>query len=163
MAVGLGWHIVERNGHRFATTNGQTGGYAAFAGFDMATGLSVVVLSNAARSVNDIGWYILDPSMPLQTSSAPVRREVTLPVSELDRFVGQYAASSVGVITITRNNDSLWARFAGLSYGMFAEGQRTFFLKAVDVQIVFAVDTSGNVTSLTLRYDGMELPAPKVR
>jgi CubicO group peptidase (beta-lactamase class C family) len=163
VTVGLGWHIIERNGARFAGVNGQTGGYAAFAGFDASTGLSVVVLSNSARSIDDIGWHVLDQSTPLQTSFAPAGREIVLDASELDRFVGQYGASPADVIAITREGDSLWARVAGLKYQLFAEGRETFFLKAVDARIAFTADASGDVTSLTLRYGDAEFTVPKMR
>ena len=161
--VGLAWHVVERNGARFAGVDGQTGGYAAFAGFAMSTGTSVVVLSNSARSVDDIGWHVLDPSMPVQTSFAPAAREIVLDPSELHRFVGQYGASPADLITITRERDSLWAHVTGLKYQLFAEGHETFFLKAVDAKIAFTVDASGDVTSLTLRYGNMDFTAPRVR
>jgi serine-type D-Ala-D-Ala carboxypeptidase/endopeptidase len=163
VTVGLGWHIIERNGARFAGVNGQTGGYAAFASFDASTGSRVVVLSNSARSIDDIGWHILDPSSPLQTSFAPAGREIVLDASELDRFVGQYGASPADVIAITREGDSLWARVAGLKYQLFAEGRERFFLKAVDARIAFTADASGDVTSLTLRYGDAEFTAPKMR
>ena len=101
--------------------------------------------------------------MALQTSFEPVRREVLLAQSALDRFVGTFDTRSAGVITITRENDSLWAVSRGCVITMFAEGQQRFFLKAVDAQIVFMVDSTGSVTGLTLTYGGVEFTAPRVR
>ncbi|MPZ21694.1 MAG: serine hydrolase [Luteitalea sp.] len=161
VSVGLGWHIVERNGRRFAGVNGQTGCYAAFAGFSMSSGTHVVVLSNSARSVDDIGWHLIDPSIPVQTSFVAERTEIVLEPSGLDRFVGRYNLSPTDVIIITRNGDSLWARISGLDYQLFAEGRQRFFIKAVDAQLAFNVDGSGNTTGLTLRYDGRKFTAQK--
>ena len=163
VSVGLGWHLVERSGNRFAAVDGQTGGYAAFTGFNTSSATSVVVLSNSARSVDDIGWHVIDPSVPVQTSFPPARTETVLEPSSLDRFVGEYGLSSAEVITITKERDSLWARIAGLKYQLFAEGRQEFFMKAVDAQIAFTVDASGNTTGLTLRYGNMDFTGRKVR
>jgi D-alanyl-D-alanine-carboxypeptidase/D-alanyl-D-alanine-endopeptidase len=163
ITIGLGWHIVERNGRRFASANGLTGGHATFAGFEIGSGVSVIVLSNTARSVDDIGWHILDPSVPLQTAPAPVRRQMDLPESELVRFVGTFEGRATGVITIAREKGALWVHLAGMRYEMFADGPRSFFLKAVDAQIVFTTDPIGNVSSVTLTYAGTAFTAHRVR
>jgi serine-type D-Ala-D-Ala carboxypeptidase/endopeptidase len=121
------------------------------------------VLSNSARSIDDIGWHVTDPSVPLQTSFPAARTETVLEPSSLDRFVGEYGLSPADVITITREGDSLWARIGGLKYQLFAEGQQEFFMKAVDAQIAFIVDAAGNGTGLTLRYGNTDFTARKVR
>lgn len=161
VSVGLGWHIVERQGRRFAAVNGGTGGYAAFAGFIMSSGTSVVVLSNSARGVDDIGWHLMDPSIPVQSVLVAERTEIVLEPSSLDRFVGRYGLSPTGVITITREGDSLWARIGELNYQLFAEGRQEFFMKAVEAQVAFTVDSSGNITGLTLRYGNRTVTAQK--
>ena len=163
VSVGLGWHLVERSGNRFAGVDGQTGGYAAFTGFNTSSATGVVVLSNSARSIDDIGWHVIDPSVPVQTSFPAARTETVLDPSSLDRFVGEYGLSPADVITITREGDSLWAQIAGLKYQLFAEGQQEFFMKAVDAQIAFIVDGAGNSTGLTLRYGNSDITARKVR
>jgi D-alanyl-D-alanine-carboxypeptidase/D-alanyl-D-alanine-endopeptidase len=161
VSVGLGWHIVERDGRRFAGVSGQTGGYAAFVGFSMSRGTHVVVLSNSARSVDDIGWHLIDTSIPAQTSFAAQRTEIALEASRLEGFVGRYDLSPTDVIIVTRDGDSLWARISGLEYQLFAEGRQEFFIKAVDAQLAFDVDGSGNSTGLTLRYGGRTFTAQK--
>jgi serine-type D-Ala-D-Ala carboxypeptidase/endopeptidase len=136
------------------------GGYAAFAGFSLSSGTHVVVLSNSARSVDDIGWHLIDPSIPVQTSFVAARNEIVLEPSRLDdQFVGRYNLPPTDVIIITRDRDSLWARISGLDYQLFAEGRQEFFIRAVDAQLAFNVDGSGNTTGLTLRYGGRRFTA----
>jgi CubicO group peptidase (beta-lactamase class C family) len=163
VSVGLGWHIVEQKGERIGVANGQTGGYAAFAAFSTSSGTSVVVLSNSSRSIDDIGWHVIDPSMPVYTSLPATPTETVLEPSGLDRFVGEYRLSATDVIAITRRDDALWARVAELNYQLFAEGPQKFFMKAVDAQIAFVIDASGDVTGLTLRYGKTDFTAQKVR
>ncbi len=66
LGIGLGWHVLERNGRSIARHNGQTGGYHAFLGLDAASGANVVVLANSATDIDDIGLHLLDPSIPLR-------------------------------------------------------------------------------------------------
>jgi hypothetical protein len=110
---------------------------------------------SAAFSVG-LGWHLVE-------RSGNPRTETVLEPSSLDRFVGEYALSPADVITITREDDSLWARSGGLKYQLFAEGQQEFFMKAVEAQIAFTVDGAGNGTGLTLRYGNSDITARKVR
>lgn len=58
--VGLGWHISPlRDCQRVFWHNGGTGGYRSFIGFVKETKIGVVVLSNSANSVDEIGMLIL--------------------------------------------------------------------------------------------------------
>lgn len=46
--------------------NGGTGGYRSFGGF-VAGERAVVVLTNSAQGVDDIGFHLLEPSLPLRS------------------------------------------------------------------------------------------------
>jgi serine-type D-Ala-D-Ala carboxypeptidase/endopeptidase len=62
LAVGLGWTRLSLLGteHELLFHNGGTGGFRSFAGFVPATRTAVVVLSNSARSVDALGFRILE-------------------------------------------------------------------------------------------------------
>jgi CubicO group peptidase (beta-lactamase class C family) len=164
ISVGLGWHIVDQNGGKVLNHSGQTGGFAAFVGINMASGANVVVLSNSVGNAEDIGWHLLDPSIPLRVSlPVAARKEIAVAPSVLDRFVGQYRLPPADLITISRKGGSLWARIANLDNELFAEAQDAFFMKAYDAQITFLTDASGYVTSLTMRYGGREVAASRLK
>jgi serine-type D-Ala-D-Ala carboxypeptidase/endopeptidase len=62
LAVGLGWHILDRKGGaRWWWHNGGTGGFRSFVGFDPAARRGVAVLANDPRSVDRIGQLLLEP------------------------------------------------------------------------------------------------------
>jgi CubicO group peptidase (beta-lactamase class C family) len=63
--VGLGWIRSQREGETLVWHNGGTGGFRSFSGYSEQSGLAVVVLSNAAISVDDLGMHLLDPRTPL--------------------------------------------------------------------------------------------------
>src|SRR5690242_6770982 len=72
LSLGLAWHIVRTSvGSTITWHNGGTGGYRTFIGFDSTRHAGVVVLSNSATSVDDIGLHFVDPRVPL--APAPVK------------------------------------------------------------------------------------------
>lgn len=58
-AMGLGWLIAEENGRRIWWHNGGTGGFRSFMAFDPQQQIGVIVLSNTAQDVDDLGWHLL--------------------------------------------------------------------------------------------------------
>jgi CubicO group peptidase (beta-lactamase class C family) len=50
---------------------GGTGGYRALIAFEPATRLGIVLLSNSATGADDIGFHLLDASLPLDTVARP--------------------------------------------------------------------------------------------
>ena len=80
MQVGLAWLILTNDKRPIYWHNGGTGGYRSFVGFNDATNTGIVVLTNSAQDVDDIGLHFLLPSVPLANYSAPARR-VAKPVA----------------------------------------------------------------------------------
>jgi tetratricopeptide (TPR) repeat protein len=76
LRVGLAWHILEREGSTVIWHNGETGGFSSFLGFVPDEGRGVVVLTNSAEGVDDIGWHILLPSIDLEKVRRPIAREL---------------------------------------------------------------------------------------
>lgn len=61
--IGLGWHYENKG--NVTWHNGRTGGYTSFTGFIQGTKKGVVVLSNAAESMNALGFRLLGSPTPL--------------------------------------------------------------------------------------------------
>jgi len=166
LSLGLAWHIVRTpQGSTITWHNGGTGGYRTFIGFDPARHAGVVVLSNSATSVDDIGLHFIDPRVPL--APAPVKvvhTEITVAPQLLDRYVGDYELAPNFHIVVTREGNALFGQPTGQDkVQLFAEKEDTFFLKVVDAQIVFTRDSSGNVTGMVLEQNGQESPGRKIR
>ncbi|MFT7452482.1 MAG: D-alanyl-D-alanine-carboxypeptidase/D-alanyl-D-alanine-endopeptidase, partial [Patescibacteria group bacterium] len=64
--VGLAWHIESLDSLEVIAHGGATGGYRAFAGFISGGDKGVVVLTNSAASIGDIGAHLLNPATPLK-------------------------------------------------------------------------------------------------
>jgi len=55
-----GGHILNRYGDDIIWHNGGTGGYHAFMGFDAKKQFGIIVLSNSANDIDDIGRHLVD-------------------------------------------------------------------------------------------------------
>jgi serine-type D-Ala-D-Ala carboxypeptidase/endopeptidase len=56
----LGWMILPAHGSRVVWHNGGTGGFRSFAGFVAESDSGVVVLANSSRSVDKLGFRVLE-------------------------------------------------------------------------------------------------------
>jgi len=156
LKVGLAWHILSRPIGNIVWHNGGTGGYRTFIGFDPVRRIGVVVLSNFNRSVDDLGYHLLDESFPLEP--APQRHtEVAVDSLVLARYVGDYELAPTFHIVITREALHLFLQAtAQPRFPIFAESDSTFFLTVVDAQITFRPD------GLVLHQNGQHIPGRKL-
>ena len=94
MKIGLGWHIrIVEDGGDIHWHNGGTGGYRTFAGFVQDPPLGVVVLTNSGGAGDDdIGFHLLDESIPM--AEVIEHSEVEVEESILRRYVGKYELMS---------------------------------------------------------------------
>lgn len=145
----LGWQDEG-----FFWHNGQTGGFHSFVGFDRASGRRVVVLSNTAADIEDIGFHLLDAARPL--ARPPSRRKsVAVAPALLDAYAGRYELTPGFIITVRRQGASLKVQATGQpEFSVFAESDADFFFKAVEASLTFHRDAAGRVTHLTLHQGG---------
>jgi serine-type D-Ala-D-Ala carboxypeptidase/endopeptidase len=170
LEVALAWHIYSTApGGTVIWHNGGTGGYRSFIGYDPKTRIGVVALANAstAAGVDDIGLHLLNTKAPLLNASAFLpakeRKQVAVDPKLFDRYAGRYQLAPNFVLTITREGEHLFAQAtAQPKFELFAEGEKEYFLKAVDAQITFEVDAGGAVNQLVLHQAGQNVPAKRI-
>jgi D-alanyl-D-alanine-carboxypeptidase/D-alanyl-D-alanine-endopeptidase len=154
--VAVGWHVVTVHGIDIVFANGQTEGFRAFIGFAPKTHAGVVVLSNAANTIDDIGAHLLDKDTPLRKSY----REVDVKPSIFDNYVGRYVVSETFFLNVTRDGNRLFIQGTGQPRAeLYSEGDDKFFLRVIDAEVKFQTDGSGRARSLSLTQDGKTVPA----
>lgn len=168
MGIGLAWHVrTSPTNNTIVWHNGGTGGYRTFSGYDPRSRRGVVVLTNSNISADDIGFHLLDYTVPLSPPRPPpviTRVAITLPVEMLERYVGDYEAAPTFHLLITREGNGLVVEPTGQGKApLFAEKETEFFFRIVDAQIVFELDAAGKVTGLVLHQNGNKIPARKVK
>ena len=168
LAIALGWHVLNdprASGTEVIWHNGGTGGYRTWMGYDPTSRTGVVVLSNAGSQAgpDDIGRHLLVPALPLLQSTPPAARpETKIEPAVFDRYVGRYQLAPAAILTITRTEGQFFVQLTGQpKLEIFAEGEKKFFLKAVDAQLTFETDAQNKATAVTLHQNGLNQRAPR--
>lgn len=152
--IGLGWHL--RN--KIIWHNGGTGGFRTFAGFEPEKKMAVVVLTNSGIGADDIGFHLMDETIPLKT----IRQTAAVPVNVLQSYVGVYEFSPQFSIEVTLDNGQLAAQATGQGKAnLYAESEVKFFYKIVDAQVEFMKDSSGAIEKMLLYQNGQILGGMK--
>lgn len=161
--VALGWHVAPNGAGEIVSHGGATMGFLSFVGFDRASGLGVVVLSNTTSmiGVENLGLHLLSGS-PLR-APPKVRTAVPIAPAAFDKLTGRYALAPEAIMTIFRDGQRMQAQLTGQQpVEIFAESPTAFFTKIVDAQLTFTLDVEGKATALTLHQNGQNTPAPRL-
>ncbi|MHB8272356.1 MAG: serine hydrolase [Bradyrhizobium sp.] len=146
--VGLAW-MTSRTGIMWH--NGETGGYRSFIGFTADRRHGVVILSNTAMDLDDLGFGTLNPRVPL----SPAYTAIVLPRASLDEYVGTYRLSDKILLKVFRVTDGLFAQVAGQgTIPIFPSAPNEFFARAVRASASFTRDVNGAVNGLVLHQNG---------
>ena len=162
MEIGLGWIIRTEHDRTILWHNGGTGGYRSFVGFDPVSSSAVVVLSNSAFGVDDLGFHLLDRRFELSTPP-PVRTEVEVDPAIYEEYAGRYQLAKGVLVTVTRENDQIFIQLTGQPrLEIFPESEGSFFLRAVQAQVSFGRDSRGTVDHLVIHQNGLDQRAVRL-
>lgn len=79
-----------------------------------------------------------------------------------DAYIGDYELAPNFIITISKENNRLYAQATGQSrFEIFPSSETEYFFKVVQAEITFNKNDKGRVESLTLHQAGRSMPAPK--
>ena len=155
MRIGLAWMTT---GSGIVWHNGETGGYASFVGFTADRRHGVVILSDAAVVVDDLGFATLNP----QAEIAPTPKAIALPVAALEDYVGTYRLADNFLLKVFRVNDALFSQATGQGpVPIFPSAPNEFFARVAGISISFTRDHDGAVDELVLHQKG-DRKAPKL-
>jgi hypothetical protein len=153
--IGLAWMTT---GKGIVWHNGGTGGYRSFIGFTADGRHGVVILTNTAASVDELGFATLDTDAPL----TPPNKAVVLPAASLDAYVGTYRLADKFFLKVFRVGDDLVTQATGQGpIPISASAPDEFFVKGASISLTFHRDAKGNVDSLVVHQNGDHL-APRV-
>lgn len=160
MRVGLGWHTKQLSGWDTVWHSGETGGSRSFIGLDVEARLAVVVLSNSAARIEDIGFHVLDERAELTEE----RQAIDLPADVLKRYVGRYQVGPDVTVTVTQTESGLVAEATGLGVApIYPATETEFFVKVIPVELTFQLGPHGAATGVVVRFAGRQMQGSKVR
>ncbi|MEX0938799.1 MAG: serine hydrolase [Pirellulales bacterium] len=162
-SYGYGWMIGTFHGHRVLQHAGGMPGYTAQMWLLPDEEIFAVLLSNAPDKTDQqlIGDLVAAALGETRQERAIVRVDEV----ELKKYVGRYQLSSFG-------NDVITVRFADGKLTMHvppnpvcelhATAPGEFFVTEEDIQITFTRDSVGQVPSLVLHHNGLDLHARRL-
>jgi CubicO group peptidase (beta-lactamase class C family) len=158
--IGLAWFVLERPHTSISYHTGGSAGYRSFIGLDLGQCKGVVVLSNLDYAPDDIGFHILDSSLPLAKIG---RKKIAVDAKLFDAYVGEYQLSPASVVTISKIEDTLVIQMTGTRQApLAAESETEYFLEVVDLQVRFIRDQDGRVDILELTLNGRVQTAHRI-
>jgi CubicO group peptidase (beta-lactamase class C family) len=160
---GLGPQVGGSEKHLYFTHDGANEGYrCSLVAYNDGDGAIIMtngdnggpLMSEVLRSVaREYNWPDFQPVEHVITKVDP---------KMLESYVGVYKLPTVA-FTVTKDGDQLSIQLTGQpAFPLFPETDRKFFLKVVDAQIVFDVDSQGKPTQLTLHQNEIEQTAKRL-
>jgi len=161
---GYGWFIIETFGGKLITHGGIVNGFYAYISRYVDDRVCIIVLSNIENApvdkINiDLAAIVFGENYEIPEIRIPIKVDPKV----YDAYIGQYEIASDFIITITRENNRLFAQATGQpKFEIYPESETKFFLKAVDAQITFIKNDKGEVTGLILHQYGRDYPGKKI-
>lgn len=124
--------------------------------------LAVRQLYATTAGVDDLELHLLYTQVPLVK---PPKQHTEIPVDPktFDAYTGQYQMAPNVILSVTRGGSHLFVQLPGQpKFEIFAEGERDYFLKAVDAQGTFESDSNGRATAVVMHQMGRDLRGSRV-
>lgn len=182
--MGLGFVVREGDAHGYFAHSGGNVGYFAHVEMLADTGQGIVLMMNSdagralapliiAGVATEYDWPLLDrrqiPPDRIERLFAQLDRvankrvKIDVAPEVLARYVGKYELSPGLLFHITLSEGQLHLQLGDQpKFPLFAESETRYFLEAVDAQITFRVDPTGESVALVLHQGGRDQPAARV-
>ena len=94
----------------------------------------------------------------------PTKAEIQVDEKILESYVGDYELAPNFIISITKEQNKLFAQATGQGKNeLFSETETKFFLKVVDAQVEFVKDEAGKISKLVLNQGGKKIDGKKIK
>ncbi len=165
-SAALGVFINKKGADTYFLHNGSNEGFLGMYYGSLTHGNGVVVMVNSANGpildeiINSVArvydWK--DFYKPI------TRRNIHVPATILDTYVGEYEFVPGYTLTVTREHDQLRAKMTSQSkVSLLAENQTRFYLEATDVHIDFLKADSSQVTQLLMFRGSRKYEAKRIK
>ena len=151
------------NGRLVIDHGGGIEGFNTMLAYYPATKLTVAVLGNLngnapGEIASHLGAVAHGDTVKLNSE----RKEISVSADVLARYAGTYEVAPKVDLLITLVDGKLMGQMGQQKpLPLFAETETIFFLKAIDAQLEFVKDDSGNVTHVITRQGGRDQKAPR--
>ena len=154
----LGVFVQTASGRKVIQHGGGIDGFNTFLAYYPDDKLTVTVLANInGQAPTQIATKLADLAHGGVVQLTSERKEITVPVATLSKYVGTYELQPGVEMMIRLDGDHLTTQLTGQQqFPIFAESETKFFLKVVDAQVEFIKDASGAVTHAVMHQNGRD-------
>lgn len=160
---GCGLMIHNEKGHLQYEHGGGIEGFNTEMAYYPGDKLAVIVLANLnGGAPGDIVGKLAAASHGEKVVLQSERKEIKVPQKVLAKYAGSYELAPGIFITMSLDGDRFFTQLTGQpKFEVFAETEKDFFLKVVDAQLTFEMDSQGKVTDLILHQNGRDQTAKR--
>lgn len=159
---GFGW-VIDDNADfgKIVSHGGGWPGYVTYIERHIANDKTIIILQNhdnVSVPFKHIRSILYNRSLP----PTKIRKEIKLPIEQLQNYVGTYEIDKDFKLIIKLKNDQLFAEATGQNaLPIFAESETLFFLKVVDAQLEFEKNDKNEIVKLFLLQNGNKIEAKR--
>lgn len=146
---GYGWAIDKVFNHNWIGASGEIEGFTTNISRYPDDKICIIVLNNycdrfsTSRVSNGLAAIVFGEKYELPKK----RLAVSVDPAIYDQYIGKYRVTEDFIITITKDNNRL---FAQGKHELYPESETEFFHKDIDIQLSFFKDKDGKITQLIL-------------
>ena len=158
-SIGLGWHVTQNGQHQLHWFSSQANGYSVFIGMNVKVQRGVVVLSNSARRIDELGFHALAPdAYPLQN----LIEQYPLDPGLLANYTGSYQVSPEIVLEVSREGNRLYAQLTSEpKFRIFPQSETRFRYAQGKREINFKLNAKGKANSIAITENFKTLSAKR--
>lgn len=140
--------------------------YDSYAEASMKLGKNDQAIENYKKSIeiNPGNQNGIDMLKKLGVDMGEVAKDVTVPDSILESYVGRYELQPGFILTVTKEGSQLKTQATGQQMvDIYPKSNNVFYLKVVTAQITFNSGENGSIESLTLLQGGQEITGKRIK
>jgi CubicO group peptidase (beta-lactamase class C family) len=162
---GYGWGIGDSFNRKVVAHSGGINGFTTRIARYLDDEVCVIVLINIEGiGVGDIARDLAAIIFGEKYEIPRVRLPIEIDPRIYDSYIGEYEFKPDSIITITTENNRIFAEFPGQDkFEIYPESEMIFFLKTFDAQITFIKNEQGKVTEFIWHQAGGDMPAKKIK
>jgi len=162
---GYGWFIIKAFNRRLITHGGTVNGFYAYISRYVDDKVCIIVLSNIESApVDKISLDLAAIVFGEKYEVPKIRTSIKVDSKVYDVYVGEYELAPNFIITVTKEDNHLFAQATGQpKFELYPESEVKFYLKMVNAQIIFVKNYKGEVTQLVLHQYGRDHFAKKIK
>ena len=160
-----GWNVLSLFDRKVINHGGGIDGFMTKISRYVDDDVCIVVLSNIETApVDKISMDLAaivfgeEYEVPKERMAAEVNPRI------YDAYVGQYELAPDLIVTVTKENNRLFAQATGQpKFELYPESETKFFARVANIQVTFVKNEKGEVTQLIAHQEGTDTAAKKIK